>query len=73
MDLSTMARKVRQHLYKTKRDFISDLNLIWDNCLKYNTEPVSRPPRHASSLCDCLIVCQDTPITSFYRVHAKEG
>lgn len=41
MDLYTMGRKVKQHSYKTKRDFIADLNLIWDNCLTYNSEPVS--------------------------------
>lgn len=41
MDFTKMARKVRLHEYKTKRDFINDLNLIWDNCLLYNSEPVS--------------------------------
>ena len=35
-----MAKKVKQHVYKSKRDFQDDLNLIWDNCLTYNSQPV---------------------------------
>ncbi|EJD40346.1 hypothetical protein AURDEDRAFT_187007 [Auricularia subglabra TFB-10046 SS5] len=37
MDLATMSKKVKQRSYKNKKDFADDLNLIWDNCLKYNT------------------------------------
>ena len=40
MDLSTMLKKVKMHAYKNKKDFADDLNLIWDNCLTYNTDPV---------------------------------
>ncbi|KAF8342661.1 uncharacterized protein EI90DRAFT_3029785 [Cantharellus anzutake] len=39
MDLGTMTKKVKTHVYKTQREFVDDLNLIWDNCLKYNTDP----------------------------------
>lgn len=41
MDLATMSKKVKQRLYKSKRDFADDLGLIWDNCLKYNTGKVA--------------------------------
>jgi transcriptional activator SPT7 len=48
MDLHTMGRKIKQHAYKNTRDFVSDLNLIWENCLTYNSDivrlPISRPP-----------------------------
>ena len=41
MDLATMTKKVKTHVYKTQREFVDDLNLIWDNCLTYNSDPVS--------------------------------
>lgn len=37
-----MLKKVKQKSYKSKRDFADDLNLIWDNCFKYNVGVVSR-------------------------------
>lgn len=36
MDLGTMTKKLKQCQYKSKADFVGDLNLIWANCLKYN-------------------------------------
>ncbi|KAH6897911.1 SAGA complex protein [Coprinopsis sp. MPI-PUGE-AT-0042] len=36
MDLATMARKVKNKQYKSKREFKDDLDLIWSNCYKYN-------------------------------------
>jgi len=42
MDLSTMLRNVKSGRYKTKADFVTDLDLIWDNCLYYNSQEV--PP-----------------------------
>jgi len=39
MDIGTMIKKLKQFTYKSKRDFVDDLNLIWANCLKYNTSP----------------------------------
>jgi len=35
MDLGTVGRKL--HLYRGLDDFKCDLDLIWSNCLKYNT------------------------------------
>ncbi|GAC96067.1 hypothetical protein PHSY_003646 [Pseudozyma hubeiensis SY62] len=39
MDLGTMQKKVKSGQYKTKKQFAHDLNLIWDNCLLYNSDP----------------------------------
>lgn len=39
MDLGTMLRNVRSGRYKSKAQFMRDLDLIWDNCLTYNSEP----------------------------------
>ena len=41
MDLGTVLKKVKTQQYKDKKSFADDLNLIWDNCLEYNTWPVS--------------------------------
>lgn len=38
MDIGTMIKKLKQLTYKSKKDFVDDLNLIWTNCLKYNQE-----------------------------------
>jgi len=43
MDLGTMHRNLKTGTYfKSKAHFLEELNLIWDNCLTYNTDPV--PP-----------------------------
>ncbi|KAK3100975.1 Transcriptional activator spt7, partial [Teratosphaeriaceae sp. CCFEE 6253] len=39
MDIGTMIKKLKQLAYKSKKDFVDDLNLIWANCLKYNSSP----------------------------------
>ncbi|KAH6615630.1 hypothetical protein B0J18DRAFT_285528 [Chaetomium sp. MPI-SDFR-AT-0129] len=36
MDLGTMTKKLKGLQFKSKADFVYDLNLIWDNCLRYN-------------------------------------
>lgn len=38
MDLGSMTKKLKQLQYKSKADFVVDLNLIWDNCLRYNQD-----------------------------------
>ncbi|AEO68009.1 uncharacterized protein THITE_76578 [Thermothielavioides terrestris NRRL 8126] len=38
MDLGTMTKKLKNLQYKSKAEFVYDLNLIWDNCLKYNQD-----------------------------------
>lgn len=39
MDIGTMMKKLKQLQYKSKKDFVDDLMLIWSNCLKYNGDP----------------------------------
>ena len=39
MDIGTMIKRLKQLQYKSKKEFVDDLNLIWANCLKYNSEP----------------------------------
>lgn len=37
MDIGTMMKKLKQLAYKSKKEFVEDLMLIWANCLKYNS------------------------------------
>jgi transcriptional activator SPT7 len=39
MDIGTMMKKLKGLQYKSKKEFVDDLNLIWSNCLTYNTDP----------------------------------
>lgn len=47
MDLGSMTKKLKAVQYKSKQDFVDDLNLIWANCLKYNANPDHFLRRHA--------------------------
>lgn len=51
MDLGTVLKKVKTRVYKTKAEFKADLDLIWDNCLLYNSSPV-RPADALAALPD---------------------
>lgn len=44
MDIGTMIKKLKGLQYKSKKEFVADLNYIWSNCLSYNAEP-SHPIR----------------------------
>lgn len=50
MDLGTMTKKLRSLSYKSKRDFVDDLSIIWANCLKYNADPNHYLRKHALSM-----------------------
>lgn len=50
MDLSTISRKIKQRQYKNKQQFKVDLDLIWNNCLVYNTDPNHPLRSHAIHL-----------------------
>ncbi len=39
MDLGTMTKKLKATTYRSKQEFVDDINLIWANCLRYNTDP----------------------------------
>ncbi|GBF62294.1 transcriptional activator [Trichophyton mentagrophytes] len=47
MDLGTMTKKLKAIQYKSKQEFVDDLNLIWANCLKYNANPEHFLRKHA--------------------------
>ncbi|CAG8950905.1 hypothetical protein HYFRA_00003122 [Hymenoscyphus fraxineus] len=38
MDLGTMTKNLKLNKYKSKDEFVADLELIWNNCLKYNSD-----------------------------------
>lgn len=42
-----MTKKLKNMVYKSKVEFVDDLNLIWANCLKYNTNPDHPLRKHA--------------------------
>jgi transcriptional activator SPT7 len=47
MDLGTMTKKLKTLQYKSKKEFVDDLNLIWANCLRYNANPEHFLRKHA--------------------------
>ena len=52
MDIGTMLKKLKNLEYKSKTDFTDDLNLIWENCLKYNQDknhPLQKKANHMMS------------------------
>lgn len=42
-----MTKKLKAVQFKSKQEFVDDLNLIWANCLKYNANPEHFLRRHA--------------------------
>lgn len=42
-----MTKKLKALQYKSKQEFVDDLNLIWSNCFKYNTNPEHFLRKHA--------------------------
>lgn len=44
MDLATLQKRVKANMYRNKKAFAEDLDLIWSNCLTYNSHPVSFSP-----------------------------
>ena len=46
MDLGTISKKLRSSSYKSKASFMRDLDLIWDNCFFYNSDPVQPYSNH---------------------------
>jgi len=39
MDIGTMLKKLKGLQYHSKKEFCSDLDLIWNNCFRYNANP----------------------------------
>ncbi|PBP19731.1 transcriptional activator spt7 [Diplocarpon rosae] len=50
MDLGTMTKKLKTLTYKSKKEFVDDLDLIWGNCLKYNADVGHPLRRNANSM-----------------------
>ncbi|KAK3179973.1 Transcriptional activator spt7 [Lecanicillium sp. MT-2017a] len=76
MDLGTMTKKLKSLTYKSKADFVADLNLIWDNCLKYNQDmnhPLRRMANGMRKEAEKLIpLIPDLVIRSRAEVEAEE-
>ena len=49
MDLGTIKTKLVKKAYATPLDFKADMDLIWDNCAKYNAEKT--PARNDGEAC----------------------
>ena len=45
-----MTKKLKMLNYKSKAEFVTDLDLIWGNCLKYNADPAHPLRRNANSM-----------------------
>ncbi|KUJ14659.1 uncharacterized protein LY89DRAFT_588647 [Mollisia scopiformis] len=50
MDLGSMTKKLKTLTYKSKKEFVDDLDLIWSNCLKYNADVAHPLRRNANSM-----------------------
>ena len=50
MDLGLMTKKLRQLQYKSKEEFVKDLNLIWSNCMRYNNKEGHFLLKHAQAM-----------------------
>lgn len=48
MDLSTVIAKIDLHKYVTVKEYLYDVDLIWQNCLEYN------PDKDPSGVVFCL-------------------
>ena len=71
-----MTKKLKALTYKSKADFVTDLNLIWDNCLKYNQDmnhPLRRMANGMRKEAEKLIpLIPDLVIRSRAEVEAEE-
>jgi len=38
MDLGTIKRRLKSAYYRTLHEFIADVQLVWDNCKRYNEQ-----------------------------------
>src|SRR5690606_3332007 len=72
----SMTKKLKTLAYKSKAEFVTDLNLIWDNCLKYNQDmnhPLRRMANGMRKEAEKLIpLIPDLVIRSRAEVEAEE-
>ncbi|KAF8444335.1 hypothetical protein BGX38DRAFT_713995 [Terfezia claveryi] len=50
MDLGTVLKKLKQLAYRSKAEFVADLDLIWQNCFTYNGDPNHYLRKHAKAM-----------------------
>ncbi|KAI9478715.1 MAG: hypothetical protein EXX96DRAFT_505382 [Benjaminiella poitrasii] len=50
MDLGTVTKKMKNLVYRSKKEFSDDLYLIYENCLTYNTNAASEYRKHAIAM-----------------------
>jgi transcriptional activator SPT7 len=76
MDIGTMIKKLKQFAYKSKQEFVEDLYLIWNNCLKYNTSPelpIRRKALHMQKETNKLVpLIPDITVRDRAEVEAEE-
>ncbi|KAI8355336.1 hypothetical protein B0O80DRAFT_40979 [Mortierella sp. GBAus27b] len=75
MDLGTVLKKLKAFQYKSKDQFAKDLELIYDNCLLYNSDPSSVYRKHAIAMrkrtAQLLETVQDVVIRDRAEVEAE--
>jgi transcriptional activator SPT7 len=62
MDLATLMKRVKSQMYRNKKSFADDLDLIWSNCLLYNSHPVRSPRRGPRAQTDRFFAHQSHPL-----------
>ncbi|KAK9473979.1 uncharacterized protein V1510DRAFT_413256 [Dipodascopsis tothii] len=76
MDLSTVTRKLLKFQYKSKKEVIDDLMLIWSNCFEFNTDPNHYLRKHAMAMKKKTItlipLIPDIVIKDKYEVEEEE-
>lgn len=50
MDLNTVMKKLKALQYNSKKEFVDDLMIIWQNCLTYNSDPKHFLRAHAIAM-----------------------
>ncbi|KAK9476537.1 hypothetical protein V1514DRAFT_175491 [Lipomyces japonicus] len=77
MDLSTVMKKLKSLQYNSKNDFVEDLMLIWNNCLKFNADPQHYLRRHALAMrkrtLQLIPLVPDVIIKTRAQVEAEEA
>ena len=76
MDLGTMTKRLKTLAYRSKKEFVDEINLIWSNCLRYNADPTHFLRKHAIAMkkeTDKLVpLIPDIVIRSRAEVEAEE-
>ena len=66
MDLSEMETKLSGGCYGSKQEFVADMNLIIENCIKYNGVSSGRFGCNVSVMALCWFVWTSCPLISLH-------